>query len=88
MSKPHSYHDLELETAEISKTPIFDLPYGLKVTCNRTSGWELWDNSGSTSRLIAGEFEDNWLRLTVGETVIVDSQSQTDKSKKESTHVE
>lgn len=77
MSKPHSYRDLEIETAEIPKTSTFNLPYDLSVTCTRAGGWELWDNSGSTSRLIAGEYDTNWLRLTVGDTVIVDSTWRT-----------
>lgn len=74
MSKTHSYHDLKIETAEIPKTSIFNLTYGLQVTCSRTSGWELWDNNGSRSTLMAGEYDDKWLRLSVGDTVIVDSQ--------------
>ena len=73
MSKEkHSYHDLEIETAEITKTSIFNLPYALRVTCTRTGGWELWEGE----QLLAGEYDSNWLRLYVGETVIVDSQKE------------
>jgi len=76
MNKPekHSYHDLEIETAKIPRTPIFNLPHGLSVTCCRVTGWELWDGTRyHTSRPLAGEYSDNWLRLYVGDTVIVDS---------------
>ena len=73
MSKPHSYHDLEIETAEIPKTSIFNLPHGLKVTCTRTGGWELWDFGVK----VAGEYDTNWLRLTVGDTVIVGTKRTT-----------
>ena len=77
MGKPHSYHDLEIETSEIQKTSISNLPYGLEVTCSRTSGWELWDNNGPASLVIAGEYDTNWLRLTVGDTVIVGTKRTT-----------
>ena len=73
----YSYHDLEIETAEIPKTSIFNLPYCLRVTCTRTGGWELWDWSVKEGyRLVAGEYDTNWLRLTVGDTVIVDSSTE------------
>ena len=74
-----SYHDLEIETADIPKTSIFDLPYGLEVTCTRTGGWQFWDRCcvrEESNGLIAGEYDTNWLRLTVGDTVIVDSHPQ------------
>ena len=76
-----SYHDLEIETADIPKTSIFDLPYGLEVTCTRTGGWQFWDRCcvrEESNGLIAGEYDTNWLRLTVGDTVIVDSHPQTE----------
>ena len=78
MSKEkHSYHDLEIETAEIARTSIFNLPYGLSVTCCRVAGWELWkDHRPRGGQLLAGEFSSNWLRLTLGDTVIVDSQKE------------
>ena len=80
----HSYHDLEIETANIPRTPISNLPYGLNVTCCRVTGWELWDGIAyKTSRPVAGEYSDNWLRLYVGETVIVDSSPETHGPKEE-----
>ena len=33
--------DLHITTAQIPRTSIFNLPYGLQVTCNRVAGWEL-----------------------------------------------
>jgi hypothetical protein len=32
-----SYHDLHITTAQIPRTSIFNLPYGLLVTCDRTA---------------------------------------------------
>jgi hypothetical protein len=55
---PPSYHDLHITTAQIPRTRIFDLPYGLQVTCSRVSGWELWrhrDHDGH-DELLAGEY--------------------------------
>lgn len=68
-----SYHDLHITTADLSRSSIFDLPYGLLVTCTRTGGWELWDRSEGKEDLLAGEFGDKGLRLDVGGHVIVDS---------------
>lgn len=64
-----SYHDLHITTAELPRTSIFDLPYELMVTCTRGGGWELYRNN----RLIAGEYDENGLRLDVAGHVIVDS---------------
>ncbi len=69
-----SYHDLEIETAHMSRTSIFDLPYGLEVTCTKVGGWQLWNtNFKPTAELLAGEYDENWLRLFVGGATIVDS---------------
>jgi hypothetical protein len=64
-----SYHDLHITTTQIPRTSIFNLPYGLVVTCTRTGAWELWRGE----QLLAGEFDDNGLRLDVAGHVIVDS---------------
>jgi excisionase family DNA binding protein len=71
-----SYHDLHVTTAEIPRTSIFSLPYGVEVSCNRVGGWSLWDTSAglANARQIAGEYGDG-LRLDVGGFVIVDSLS-------------
>jgi hypothetical protein len=82
-----SYHDLYITTAQIPRTSIFNLPYGLQVTCNRVAGWELWDMdqmqrpsglSPSRGVLIAGEYDgpDKWLVLDVAGHVIVDSRER------------
>lgn len=61
-ASPPSYHDLHITTADIPRTSIFDLPYGLRVTCSRVSGWELWQHRDSPGKLraepvlIAGEY--------------------------------
>jgi hypothetical protein len=81
-----TYHDLHITTAQIPRTSIFNLPYGLMVTCDRTSGWELWDmnqpsprgRAGSCGVLIAGEYDGpgNWLVLDVAGRVVVDSRER------------
>lgn len=69
-----SYHDLYITTAEIHRTRLFDLPYGLMVTCTRVGGWELWQSqSFAEKKLIAGEYDTHGLVLDVDGTVIVDS---------------
>jgi len=79
-----SYHDLFITTATIPRTSIFNLGYGLEVTCTRTRGWTLWDHSGRPTgdpRLLAGEYEepDRWLVLDVAGYVIVDGRKSGDE---------
>lgn len=79
-----SYHDLYVTTAEIPRTRLFDLPYGLEVicrpvvTCNRVAGWELWQTHSDIRKwkLLAGEYDgpDKWLLLDVAGHTIVDSR--------------
>lgn len=45
---PPSYHDLHITTAKIPRTSIFNLPYGLEVTCTRMRGWCLWAHGDSS----------------------------------------
>lgn len=75
-----SYHDLHVTTAKIARTSIFNLPYGLQVTCSRLSGWELWRTATRPSdwQLLAGEYADpaRWLVLDVGGSVIMDSRER------------
>ena len=83
-----SYHDLYVTTATIPRTSIFNLPYGLEVSCNRVNGWSLWDmnqtqppvvpavgNPPSRGVEIAGEYSRKWLVLDVAGHVIVDSRT-------------
>lgn len=85
MAEPPSYHDLHVTTAQIPRTRLFDLPYGLEVRCTRTGGWQLWDMNQmayvpgfppSQGVLAAGEFEGTggWLVLDVAGHVIIDSR--------------
>lgn len=70
-----SYHDLHITTAEIPRTSIFNLPYGLQVTCTRVGGWQLWAHpDGSVEQLLAGEFDVNWLILDVDGHEIVNNR--------------
>jgi len=75
-----SYHDLHVTTAEIERTSIFHLPYGLAVQCSRVSGWQLWRTAMSMRdwTLLGGEYEgpDRWLVLDVAGTVIVNSRDR------------
>lgn len=68
-----SYHDLHITTAQIPRTSIFDLPYGLEVMCNRVGGWCLC----SGNRVLAGEFHEHGLRLDVAGHVICDSLKES-----------
>jgi hypothetical protein len=81
-SESPSYHDLHITTAKIPRTSIFNLPFGLEVSCNRVSGWCLWhtdqDRPRSEPELLAGEYENKWLVLDVAGHVIVDSRRDTD----------
>ena len=79
--KKFSYHDLEIETESIPRTSIFDLPYGLQVICTRVAGWELWDMNCSPSKLLAGEYHKNYLKLFIGDTTIVNSKKRLYRKK-------
>lgn len=85
--QPPSYHDLHITTASIPRTSIFNLVYGLEVSCTRVGGWELWDHNqkapaihGSSKdpgpRCVASEYPDTragGLLLDVAGHVICDS---------------
>lgn len=64
-----SYHDLHITTAQIPRTSIFNLPFGLEVSCNRVGGWSLWHGQEQ----LAGEFSDKGLLLDLSGVVICDS---------------
>lgn len=80
-----SYHHLHVTTAEIPRARLFDLPYGLWITCNRVAGWELWDMDRNQNRemlppsrgaLLAGEYAgpEKWLVLDVAGYIVLDSR--------------
>lgn len=80
-----SYHHLYVTTAQIPRTRLFDLPFGLWVTCDRVGGWSLWDVSQvqrfdtlppAGGVLVGGEYAgpDKWLVLDVAGYVILDSR--------------
>jgi hypothetical protein len=83
-----SYHDLHVTTAEIERSSIFDLPYGLSVQCSRVSGWQLWRTAASLCdwTLLGGEYDgpDHWLVLDVAGTVIVNSRDRQDPPEEKS----
>jgi hypothetical protein len=76
------YHDLHITAAEIPRTSIFSLAYGLEVTCTRVAGWQLWRHRRARvlndAALLAGEYDGpgKWLVLDVGGHVIVDSRQR------------
>lgn len=78
---PPSYHDLHITTAAIPRTSIFNLPYGVNVSCTRVSGWELRQQMDHMnypeSVLLAGEYDgpEKWLVLDVAGHVILDSRA-------------
>lgn len=76
MMETPSYHDLYITTDETPRISIFNLPFGVRVTCTRTGGWEIWDHSTKPERLLAGEYDDKGLRLDVNGVVIVDSLTE------------
>lgn len=78
MTEAPSYHDLYITTSDIPRTSIFNLGYGLRVTCCRVAGWELWcyPDTGGDLILLAGEYAGpaRWLALDVNGVVVVDSR--------------
>lgn len=76
-----SYHDLHVTTQEIPRTSIFNLPYGVEVSCTRVTGWQVWSmkHSQLDARLLAGEYDgpEQWLVLDVDGHVILDSREQS-----------
>ena len=81
MEEQLTYHDLYITTAAIPRTSISRLPYGVKVTCSRVTGWSLLDESDgyNQARLLAGEYDDKWLRLDVDGHVILDTEHWVDE---------
>lgn len=73
MSTP-SYHDLYITADGIPRTSIFNLPYGVIVTCTRVGGWEAWNKWEGVEELLGGEYNSTkGIRLDVDGHVIVDS---------------
>jgi hypothetical protein len=65
-----TYHDLHVTTPKIPRMSIFNLAYGLEVSCSRVTGWTLTDGK----RVLAGEYDDQWLVLDVDGHVICDGR--------------
>lgn len=79
--KVPSYHDLVIQAAGMPKpVSIFNMSYGIRVTCSRTDGWRVWDVWGDKEELIGGEYDGKdkplYLGLTDG-TPIVGKKIQT-----------
>lgn len=76
------YHDLYVTTDTLPRQRLFDMPYGFEVTCNRTTGWQLWFHATDESNMlqsakIAEEFPRDGtptgLKLDVNGVVLCDS---------------
>lgn len=75
-----TYHDLHVTTEDIPRTSIFNLQYGLEVTCTRVGGWRLWRDEGQGRKsLVGGEYDEKWLVLDVDGHVIVDGRINREK---------
>lgn len=75
------YHDLHITTPGIPRTSIFNLPYGIEVSCTRVTGWQAWDirDPREKSVLLGGEYDgEKWLVLDVNGHVIVSSRDRED----------
>ena len=64
-----TYNDVEVEFNGNRKR-LTDSSYGLRLTCTRASGWELWNIWGYKEELLAGEFHTNPLTVFVGGDVV------------------
>lgn len=83
--KTPSYHDLHVTTPDIPRTSLFNLEYGIVLTCSRVAGWTLYREGtpgviyGKPRSIILGaEYDDpaKWLILDVGGIVILDSRGR------------
>jgi len=87
MTKPKSYHDLYITTAEIERASIFDLAFNCLLTCTHAGGWELWlavDDTGKRE-VAAGEYDTRGLRLDIDGYVICDSLTPKEEPAPETT---
>lgn len=73
-----SYHDLYITTPGIERTRLMNLPHGVSVQCCRTTGWEVWEISDKSQKLLGGEYNQKWLVLDVNGFVVVDSRCDVD----------
>lgn len=69
-----SYHDVEVEFGG-KRLRLFDAGYGLLLTCNRASGWRLWNTWGGRDELLAGEYDEPILRIYVAGALVCGRQS-------------
>lgn len=67
---PRSYHDVVVHVAGGRAYRIFDSAYGLRLTCTRAGGWELWNVWGGKEELLAGEYGSTRLSVVVDGIVI------------------
>lgn len=69
MSDNPTYHDVHIQTAQIERTSISNLPYYYKLMCTRTGGWELFKGD----ELVAGEYDKVGIRVDVNGLIIADN---------------
>jgi hypothetical protein len=70
-----SYHDLHVTLPDMERASIFNLPYGIEVTCMRTTGWRVYmhHGSGTEPELLGGEYDNKPIRVDVAGFVVCDS---------------
>lgn len=71
-----SYHDVYVETSQLKRTSIFDLPFNFLLTCNRVGGWSLFRNGVTIGSEYGGVGKG--LKIDVDGVVILDALEQSD----------
>ncbi len=73
--EPPTYHDLHITTSKMKRVSIMNLPFRVRVTCCRVAGWtvDALPERGLIEERIAGEYDDDGLRLDVAGHIIVDT---------------
>jgi len=68
-----SYHDVTVIVDDVEYN-LFNSSYGLILTCNRVSGWQLWFNIRTPEeRLIGGEYNNNKFKIKFGDNIVFDN---------------
>jgi hypothetical protein len=68
-----SYHDVEVGF-DGKRGKLFDLSYGLELTCTRAGGWQLWNKWEGRSTLVAGEYDSPELMVWVAGVLVCGSE--------------
>lgn len=88
--KELSFRNVYITTPRIMRQRLTDLPYGVRIVCDRAAGWRVFAGKDDRPReivvsehreLLAGEFDgpDRWLILDINGQTIVDSRKNSPK---------